>query len=118
MVSPFIIAIILPRKISNPPSVTMKAGIRRYAVSAPCMQPIINPMKRVNKITSGKLIPCFIKKMDAIPPKKPTKLPTDKSILPLTITSNIPIASIPTMELCRTKLVMFAAERKIPSVAM
>ena len=83
-----------PLKIRSPPKVMMKAGIFWRTIKLPMKDQIRTPATKAIPIARGAGHLCSKTRTLAIPPRRPTPLPADKSILPGRITSSIPMASV------------------------
>ena len=75
-----------------PASVTMNDGMRKNATNQPCAAPIAPPATRHTAIVGTKCQWYSTISTAASAPMKPHTEPTDKSMCPATITSNIPNA--------------------------
>lgn len=53
-----------------------------------------------------------------MPPVNPTSEPTERSIFADTMTSTIPMAKMPVIQLYRARLLKFRAVRKVPPMAI
>ena len=81
-----------PRNASMPASVTMNAGIPKYAIQKPCQAPTSAPTTRQSTTAIGHgMFHCVII-TPAMAPVKATTDPTDRSMCPAMMTMTMPMA--------------------------
>ena len=83
-----------PLNTKSPPSVMIKAGIRCAMISLPINDHIPTANRKPAPIATGAGSWCSKTSTLAMPPIKPTPLPTDRSIIPGSSTSSMPSASV------------------------
>ena len=100
-----------PLNTNSPPSVIMKAGMRCRTISAPMA--VHNPKATTtlapSAATAGQ--PWLKINTLAMPPIRPTPLPTDRSMCPGKITSSIPRARVAVMASSTASMDKLRAER-------
>ena len=83
---------VAPRNASMPASVTMNAGIPKYAIQKPCHAPTRAPTTRQRTAATGQGRPHCVIITPAIAPLKATTEPTDRSMWPAMMTITMPMA--------------------------
>ena len=78
--------------------------------------PIATQTATAPRIEAANPYPKFVSTIAETPPANAKSEPTDKSMLPETITISIPTAKIPVTEVCGIRLDRFHGDRKIPLV--
>ena len=105
-----------PRISSIPPRVTMKGCSLSRVMSNPCPRPISRATAKATGIPihSGYPSPPVAGEdsLAMITPVRPTTEPIDRSMPPVMITKPMPIAKIPSIEICRIVLSTLDCPRK------
>ena len=94
---------IAPLIIVMEPRVAMKGGILPSKIMKPLIMPNMTDAIRARDTAIQISMPFFISKATKMP-AKPTTDPTDRSIPPAMMTKVIPSATIPLIDVCRTRL--------------
>lgn len=106
-----------PLNASWPAIVTINAGSAQCDTMKPCIAAIAIAQTIMTSITKIGLTLYPIFNTAPMPLSKSTTDPIDRSIPPVRITTIMPTAEHPSMELWRIKVATFLAERKTPPVA-
>ena len=106
----------IPRNMRRPPRVATKAGIPRRETQRPFQTPTRAPMASATTIvTPVGMLPAYSRSAITVA-ERPSSEPTDRSISPWAMTTNMPRATTAVTEVCRMRLTMFRSLRNTPSV--
>src|SRR4051812_3835503 len=101
-----------PRTIIIVESVVISGLILKRATTMPLMSPTNAPNPNAVITASGRLPPCRSTSAQSTPPAG-IKVPTDKSKFPEARQNNMVVATIPTVETCNSKFMIFSGEPKL-----